>query len=59
MLCCLEVLSFGNNLVHSPKRSLCLYGQKGVLLELNRHQGIPLYFSAKKGNSEKSWYVSR
>ena len=55
---CLEVLLFcsGNNLVFSPKRGN-LYGQEGVLVELNRHEGIPLYFYAKKGNSKKSYDV--
>ena len=41
LLCWLEVvLQFrsGNNLVFSPKRGN-LYGQEGVLVELNRHSG--------------------
>ena len=47
---------------HSPNRGNrgLFYGQKRVLVELNRHNragGIPLYSSAKKGNSEKSCYV--
>ena len=58
LLCCLEVLLFcsGNNVVFSPKRGN-LYGKEGVHAELYRHRGIPLYFSAKKGHSKKSFYV--
>ena len=44
---CLEVLLFcsGNDLVYSPKRGIDnLYGQEGVLVELNRHRGYsPLF----------------
>ena len=36
----------------SPKRGL-FYGQKGVLVELNRQRSV-VFFPAKKGNSEKS-----
>ena len=59
LLCCLEVLLFcsGNNLVFSPKRGN-LYGEEGVLVELNRHRGVfPCIFYFKKGNSKKSCYV--
>ena len=41
LLCCLEVLLFcsGNNLVFSPKWGN-LYGEEGVLVELNRYRGV-------------------
>ena len=52
LLCCLEVLLFcsGSNLVFSPKRGN-LYGEEGVLVELNRHNRgvIPCIFTPKRG----------
>ena len=51
----LEVLLFcsGNNLVFSPKRGN-LYGQEGVLVELNRHRGVFLcIFTPKRGTVKK------
>ena len=50
LLCCLEVLlfCFGNH-VFSPKRGN-LYGEEGVLVELNRHRGVfPCIFTPKRG----------
>ena len=37
-----------DNLVHSPKRGI-FYGQKGVLVELNRHRGYSPVFFHQKG----------